>query len=488
MRESREVSHSAAAHVSGLQIFFFALLVVIQAIGARSLFADEKPNMIVILIDDMGYSDLGCFGGTLAPTPNLDRLASEGIRFQSFYVNSPICSPSRTALTTGQYPHRLRITSYLDNRKRNKERGVAQWLGPETPTIADRLKKVGYTTGHFGKWHMGGQRDVGDAPLITEYGFDHSLTNFEGLGPRVLPLNDAFNGKPAKKHDLGSAGLGNGPIRWTSRSEITGEFVAEAIEFIRQAQSEGKPFYLNLWPDDVHSPFFPPKSLRDSTDQSKRSLYDAVLQAMDQQLEPLLDHVRNDEALRRNTLIVVASDNGHEDGAGMSEPFRGGKTWLYEGGIRSPLIVWGPGLVSQEKAGTINSDGVFCALDLNRSLTAIGGASIESGATCDGEDLSALLLGRSATGRQAPIFWRRPPDRPGTAEQDNPDLAVREGKWKLLINYDRTMLQLYDLQADQSETRNVAREHSDVTARLTELVFRWNSELPVDAGDPAFRQ
>jgi uncharacterized sulfatase len=336
MRESREAALSAAAQSSGSQMLFLVLLFVIQAVGARSLIADGNPNMIVILIDDMGYSDLGCFGGTLAPTPNLDRLANEGIRFRSFYVNSPICSPSRTALTTGQYPHRLRITSYLDNRKRNKERGVAQWLDSETPTIADRLKRVGYTTGHFGKWHMGGQRDVGDAPQITEYGFDSSLTNFEGLGPRVLPLNDAFSGKPAKKHDLGSAGLGNGPIRWANRSEITGEFVAGAIRFIEQAQNNGKPFYLNLWPDDVHSPFFPPKSLRDSTDQSKRSLYYAVLQAMDQQLGLLLDRVRNDEALCRNTLIVVASDNGHEDGAGMSEPFRGGKTWLYEGGFVRP--------------------------------------------------------------------------------------------------------------------------------------------------------
>jgi uncharacterized sulfatase len=208
---------------------------------------------------------------------------------------------------------------------------------------------------------------------------------------------------------------------------------------------------------------------------------------MDQQLGYLLDHVRNDDALRRNTLIVVASDNGHEDGAGMSEPFRGGKTWLYEGGIRSPLIVWGPGLVAKEKVETINADAVLCALDLNRSLTSMGGASIETGAACDGEDLSALLLGRSSAGRQAPIFWRRPPDRPGTAEQDNPDLAVRDGKWKLLINYDRTMPQLYDLQTDQSETRNVASEHSDVTARLSEMIFRWNSELPVDAGDPAYR-
>jgi uncharacterized sulfatase len=176
----------------------------------------------------------------------------------------------------------------------------------------------------------------------------------------------------------------------------------------------------------------------------------------------LFDYVRNDEALRSNTLIVVASDNGHEDGAGMSEPFQGGKNWLYEGDIRSPLIVWGPGLVAKEKAGKINADSVLCSLDLNRSLSAIGRASIENGATCDGEDLSPLLLGRIATGRKAPFFRRRPPDRA---------LAVREEKRKLLINYDRTTTQLYDLQIDQSAPRNVASEHSDVTARLTELIF-----------------
>ena len=201
----------------------------------------------------------------------------------------------------------------------------------------------------------------------------------------------------------------------------------------------------------------------------------------------LFDYVRNDEALRSNTLIVVASDNGHEDGAGMSEPFQGGKNWPYEGDIRSPLIVWGPGLVAKEKAGKINADGVFCSLDLHRSLSAIGVASIENGATYDGEDLSTLLLGSNATVRKAPFFRRRPPDRPGTAEEDNPALAVREEKRKLLINYDRTTTQLYDLQIDQSAPRNVASEHSDVTARLTELIFRWNSELPGDAGDSMFR-
>ena len=246
--------------------------------------AVEQPNVIVVFIDDMGWSDLSCYRGTRTKTENIDALADEGIRFHNFYVNSPICSPSRVALSTGQYPQRWLISSYLAKRSLNNERGMAQWLNPEAPMLARELKKSGYATGHFGKWHMGGQRDVGEAPLITEYGFDESLTNFEGLGPRVLPLKDAYNGKPVRKHDLGSGNLGRGPIRWEDRSVVTAAFVDDAINFIEHAQQEKKPFYINLWPDDVHSPFFPPEVLRDKTNESKRELYYAVLDAMDQQL------------------------------------------------------------------------------------------------------------------------------------------------------------------------------------------------------------
>ncbi|MFO0977808.1 MAG: sulfatase-like hydrolase/transferase [Planctomycetaceae bacterium] len=373
----------------------------------------KQPNVIVVFVDDMGSSDLSCFGGTQTTTENIDRLAQEGIRFTNFYVNAPICSPSRVALSTGQYPHRHRITSYLDNRQKNDERGVAQWLDPKAPMLARELHRSGYATGHFGKWHMGGQRDVDDAPLISEYGFDQSLTNFEGLGPRVLPLKDAFDGKQPEKHDLGSAQLGHGPIRWEDRSRITTAFVDEAIRFIDRSQVNGQPFFVNVWPDDVHSPFFPPKELRDATDGSKKKLYYAVLDAMDQQLGRLFDRIRNDEALRDNTVILLMSDNGHEEGAGSSDPLRGGKTWLYEGGIRSPLIVWGPGFINKDAAGSVNRDSVLCALDINRSLYTLAGTKPAVQASLDGEDVLPTLLGHSRESRKSPIFWRRPPDRPG---------------------------------------------------------------------------
>lgn len=235
---------------------------VVTGTARNIIAAAGQPNIITVFIDDMGYTDLSCFGGKRTVTQNIDRLASEGIRFTNFYVNSPICSPSRTALTTGQYPQRWQIHPYLADRQLNIERGVAQWLNPD----ARELQSSGYATGHFGKWHMGGQRD---APLVQAYGFDRSLTNFERLGPRVLGYKNAFKGGTPDLHDLGSDSLGHGPIQYADRDTITGIYVKEAIEFIDHAQTTDQPFFVNLWPDDVHSPFFPPKALRDKTNERK---------------------------------------------------------------------------------------------------------------------------------------------------------------------------------------------------------------------------
>ncbi|MDG2400271.1 MAG: sulfatase-like hydrolase/transferase [Akkermansiaceae bacterium] len=462
------------------------ILLLSVSVSFREAHSKDRPNVIVVFIDDMGYSDFSCFGGKVK-TQHVDRLASEGIKFTNFYVNSPICSPSRVALTTGQYPHRWRITSYLNNRRDNKRRGMAQWLDPEAPTLARQLKKAGYATGHFGKWHMGGQRDVVEAPEISSYGFDKSLTNFEGIGPKLLPLTLKPNpdgGEPIQGRIWADAErLGKG-FKWMQRFEITTGFINEALNFIDQSQKKEKPFFINLWPDDVHGPWWPPL---EKWGGSRRALYHGVLDSMDEQLARLFDRVRNDPKLRDNTIITVCSDNGHEPGAGTSRPFRGAKTWMYEGGIRSPLIVWAPGLMPAEGKGTTNESSVFSAIDLNRSLYSLTGT--KPSRKLDGEDLAQALIGKSYESRKAPLFWRRPPDRPGFGhgfDEDNPDLAVRHGDWKYLINIDGSDPQLYNLPQDPGESQNLAKENPKIVNELHKALLKWNSGMPVDGSDPTY--
>lgn len=439
-----------------------------------------KPNFVTVFIDDMGWGDFSCFGNKDAKTPNIDRIAAEGIRFEQFYVNSPICSPSRCALTTGQYPQRWRIHSYLNNRADNERRGCAQWLDPKAPTLARLLKQNGYATGHFGKWHLGGQRDVDDAPPISAYGFDESLTNFEGMGAKLLPLTMKPGESQPGKIWTDAERLGK-PATWMQRSQITTGFIDAAIPFMNRAQAAGRPFFVNLWPDDVHGPWWPPVEKRA---QGKRGLYLAVLEEMDRQFGRLFDHLRSNPELRDNTLLLICSDNGPEPGAGSPGPFRGSKTTLYEGGTRSPLIVWSPGLIDKAKTGSVNTKSVFAAFDLAPSLLSI--ANIETkDIAFDGENIASALLNQSDISRRAPIFWRRPPDRktasPALPER-LPDLAMRKGHWKFLCDYDGTQPQLYDLANDRGETTNLAKQQPETVARMTKALLHWHQSMPPDNG------
>ena len=465
-----------------LNTHFFIALSLISLIPRTSLAeSDNRPNIITVFIDDLGWSDLGCFGASEINTSNIDRLAKEGICFTNFYVNSPICSPSRVALTTGQYPQRWKIASYLDNRKVNKQRGMAQWLDPTAPVLARELQKAGYATGHFGKWHMGGQRDVDNAPPISEYGFDRSLTNFEGMGAKLLPLAMKPEWNKPRRIWGGAIRLG-GPSVWMLRSHITQGFVESAISFVDEAQRKDQPFYINLWPDDVHTPLYPP--INSWTDEPA-GRYKKVLEAMDRQLGPLFNRIRDDNRLRVNTIIVFCSDNGPQHGLGSSSPLRGAKTWLYEGGVRSPLIVWAPGLMPSTAAGMINEHSVLSAIDINRSFYQIAKISLPKEIELDGENVTSTLLGKTIEGRKGPIFWRRPPDRPGFGfglHEDNPDLAVRKGNWKFYVNYDLSGEQLYNLKADPSEEQNLIDKYPEIANNLLKMILDWNKELPQDSG------
>ncbi|RIJ45936.1 N-acetylgalactosamine-6-sulfatase [Maribellus luteus] len=461
------------------KIFFLAIVgSLLFTIGCSPKNSTQKPNVILIFIDDMGWSDLSCFGNTDAQTPNIDKLATQGICFEQFYVNAPICSPSRVAISTGTYPQRWNITSYLEFSQRNKERGMANWLSTSAPMLARDLHDAGYTTGHFGKWHMGGQRDVTDAPPISDYGFDQSLTNFEGMGAKLLPLTKDESGKVGRIWE-GAEKLGQ-PFTWMQRSEITTGFIDSAIQFIGKAEKAQQPFYVNIWPDDVHSPYWPPyEEYGLAKEAGKRGLYLAVLEAMDQQFGKLFEYIQNNENLRNNTLILFCSDNGPEKGAGRAGNLKGYKAHLYEGGIRSSLIAWGPGFMQEKVQGTRNKESVFSAIDIRPSLLEFTGTGKPENSLCDGENLVETLLGESAASRQAPIFYSRPPDRKNFYGFDSlPDLAVREGDWKLLCDYDGSRPELYNIVSDPGENNNLAPDYPEKVSELAEKVTSWYRSMP----------
>jgi len=246
---------------------------------------------------------------------------------------------------------------------------------------------------------------------------------------------------------------------------------------MKKAQADGKPFYVNVWTDDVHSPFWPSYERIKKTN-NKRELYLAVLEEMDKQFAPLFDFIGNDEKLRNNTMILICSDNGPEPDAGRAGVLKGFKTHLYEGGIRSSLIVWAPGLMSKSAIGKRNKDSVFSAMDLTPSLLKMTGAQPPANANYDGEVLLDVLLGRSNESRKSPIYFSRPPDRKEFYRISNlPDLAVRHEKWKLLCDYDGSRPELYDLSLDPGESKNLVDSQSNLAKNLVDKVVTWHKSI-----------
>jgi len=452
------------------------------------------PNIVIILADDMGYGDLSCYGNQAIKTVNIDRLAEEGVRLTQFYVNSPICSPSRVAVTTGMYPARWRINSFLNSRESNRKCDMADYLDPKAPTLARSLKQAGYATAHFGKWHMGGGRDVDDAPLPQEYGFDQSLVSFEGLGDRILIKNDGLSKASAK--------LGQGEIRWVEKHEMTEIYVNRAIDFIRR--KEDKPFYINLWPNDVHDEHVPKPELKDKYKDVTQNEYEqkffAVLDELDRQIGRLMNEISR-LSLDEDTIIIFTSDNGPTDWPryyregvkppGSVGPFRGRKWSLYEGGIRVPFIIRWKGKIP---AGKVNEKSVVCGVDLFPSLCNLAGIDIPQDVDFDGQDMSGAFLsplprlasedaraGKQVE-RKSEIFWeyRRKPFylKPGNPEFVSPNLAIRQGKWKLLINDDGSGAELYDLTEYPGEKLNCAKVKPEIVARLSKKLLEWRKSLP----------
>jgi arylsulfatase A-like enzyme len=423
----------------------------------------ERPNVVFILTDDMGYGDAGCYGGKFVPTPNIDRLAEEGTRFTQFYVASPVCSPSRTGLLTGNYPARWKITNYLQTRAGNRASEQADFLDAKAPSIARTLKASGYVTGHFGKWHMGGGRDVTDAPPFSAYGFDEHASTWESPepDPNLTATNWIWSAQDKVQ-------------RW----DRTAYFVDRTLDFLKRHKDQ--PCYVTLWPDDVHTPWVP-----EGTDVKKRhpeneATFKAVLAEYDKQIGRFMAGLK-ELGLDENTIVIFSSDNGPLPTLNRSRAggLRGAKDSLYEAGTREPFIVRWPG---HTPAGRVDADSVLTAVDLFPTICKLTSTPLPKNVRFDGEEASKTFSGKSIM-RKDPIFWEYgrnnsfgyPKEYPG---QRSPNVAVRDGKWKLLVNADGSNVELYDLSVDQNETANVAGKNPRVAKRLIARALEWRKSLP----------
>jgi arylsulfatase A-like enzyme len=445
------------------------LLFLIFVLGrASAAFAAQPPNIIFFLTDDMGYGDTACYGGRFAPTPNIDEMAREGTRFTQFYVASPVCSPSRVGYLTGMFPARWRITNYEQTREGNRQSEQADFLDPVAPSVARQLKAAGYATGHFGKWHMGGGRDVTNAPPFSAYGFDEHNSTWESPqpDPEITATNWIWS-----------------PFDHVKRYERTSYFVDKTLEFMEHHRNQ--PCYVDLWPDDVHTPWVPS---RGDMEFRRRKYYESllnfkeVLAEYDVQVGRFFAELHR-RGLDTNTIVIFASDNGPLPTFNntRTDGLRGAKDSLYEGGTREPLIVWWPGHVP---AGRVDTNTVICGVDFLPTFCHFAEAKLPEDQKLDGVDVSKAFLGKTLVRKKA-IFWeygRNETPAFGypkeTPLQRSPNVAVREGQWKLLVNADGSDVQLYDISKDQYETTNLADKYPKTTKRLKEEALDWRRSVP----------
>jgi N-acetylgalactosamine-6-sulfatase len=442
--------------------------------------APRRPNVIFILTDDQGWGDAGFAGHPFVRTPHLDRLAREGTWFRQFYVAATVCSPSRTAFMTGQYPARHRIHGHFATAESNAARSMPDWLDPDVTTLPGLLRQAGYATAHFGKWHLGAGVA---APPPERYGIDVSKT-----------VNSA-----GKK-------LGDESQDPFFRAASTRLIVDETIGFIREHRDG--PFFVNVWTLLPHARLNPtPEQLAACADleptaddaafgpwmrgylgrardlRSQMRVYCASLVDLDAQVGRLLGEL-DDLGLADDTVIVYSSDNGPEDyrvgnaanaGVGSTGPLRARKRSMYEGGIRTFGLVRWPGHVP---AGRVDDTSVVAAVDLVPTLASLLGIGLPEGLALDGEDRSDVWLGAAAD-RRRPLHWEwlfavQGPDdgyRP-------PPLAVRDGPWKLFVQHDGSGAELYHIPTDPGEEHDVAAAEPARVAALTARALAWVSTLP----------
>ena len=422
----------------------------------------KRPNFVFIFADDLGWGDLGCYGNKQIKTPNLDQLAKDGLLFTQFYVNGSVCSPSRTSIMTSHYPARHRVHGHFATNKQNKARAMPNWLDPKVYTVTGLLKNIGYTTGHFGKWHLGSGEGC---PTPSDYGIDEHCTR-SSSGPQLEGVSDGY-----------------------FRAKSSSQIVDRTIDFIEK--NRDKPFYVNVWTLVPHATLHPTEEQmkpyerygpRGVPYKGVKQIYYASVTDMDYQIGRLIKKI-DELGLAENTLIAFSSDNGPEDlnirnavhsGIGNTGPFRGRKRSLYEGGIRMPFIVRWSG---HTPAGRVDDTSIVAGADWLPTVCNLAKVKIPDNLNPDGEDMSAALLGKPKR-RSKPLMWEWRFRIFGDMVHKSPMLAIREGNWKLLMNPDRSRIELYDIFNDPTELDNVANQYKSLVNKLSRQLLKWQATLP----------
>ena len=447
--------------MSTIRTFTWAV-VMLAAIGATQPAAGRPPNVILILIDDMGLTDLGCYGSTFYETPNLDKLAAGGMRLTSGYSACTVCSPTRAAVMTGKYPPRLHITDWIAGHDRPfaklKPPDWTQHLPLEEVTIAEVFKSAGYATAHIGKWHLGNEEF-----WPTKQGFDVNI----GGNHRGQPPSYFF---PYERQDIKLPGLNIG-----MRSEyLTDRLTEEAKQFI--TVNKKKPFFLYLPHYTVHTPLqakedlvkkYVAKAKPDAP--QKNATYAAMIESLDDGVGQIMTRLETLK-LVENTIIVFTSDNGGLLSSTTNLGLRAGKGSAYEGGVRVPLIVSYP---PEIKAGS-TSDLPAMSIDLLPTLVELCGLpEEESWPQWDGVSLAPALTQTGEVKREA-LYWHYPHYHPGGA---TPYGAVRSGDWRLAEWYEDDRVELFNLKDDPSETTDLAASQPKQREELLAMLRTWRKEV-----------
>lgn len=448
--------------------------------------AKRKPNFVVILVDDLGWADIGSNGSTFYRTPNIDSLATGGMRFTDAYAACPVCSPTRAAILTGKYPARLHLTDWLPGRGSRPDQKLSppqieQALPLAEVTIAEALQSAGYVSAHVGKWHLGGE---GFGPL--EQGFDVNIAG-DHTG---TPLSYFA---PFERNGRFMPGLEEAP----GGEYLTDRLTDDALGFIES--NKDQPFFLYFAHYTVHIPLKAKQDLinqnleRNPPGSQTNAIYSAMIDSLDESVGRVLGKL-DELKLSDDTVVIFTSDNGGlavREGANTpatsNAPLRNGKGYLQEGGIREPLLVKWPGRIP---SGSIAHTPVS-SIDFYPTILELAGVDLPG--AVDGKSLVSLLAGQGALPPRS-LYWHYPHDANQAHMKDaprggGPGAAMREGKWKLIQHFATGYHELYDLEADIGESSNLAEAMPDKVIQMARALREWQGSVKAQwpAQNPAWK-